>query len=368
MAKTLEERYNEIYGKGKAAVDEQIAARQATDAETKEKINQSIDKALQTATGQYQQVIDQAPAESRAQYDKNAMADAVNRMRIKESLANMGMTDSGVSSSMQTALAVQKSRADAGVRSAEQKKIQEARNEIARLTAEAEGQKAQSEIDIDRATSEWRNNVMTQLEADSQAAASEAYAADMDYEARVEEAKAKAEQEAIDRADKVLLKMMDNGSTYEQAYAAVYGTPVNTDNQEAYTIGYEGKDADIYTAAGGGQAGADAVGDNAMATAWRYCQGLNTSMTGTGVLWKNKEDDGHAVAERILNQTSGNAQFEAMSPAEKEATLTYAAVMFVKKNWKNAGEAAYQKRLKAVCNDLGVDYNEALGLYESEEF
>ena len=351
MAKTLEERYEEIYAKGKTAADKQHAVRQATDEETKAKIGQSIDKALQTATGQYQQAIDQAPAESRVQYDQNAMADAVNRMRIKESLANMGMTDSGLSSSMQTALAVQKSRADAGVRSTEQKKIQEARNAIAQLTAEAEGQKAQNEMDIDRATSDWYTGVMAQLAADSQTAAADAYAADMDYDARVAEAKAKAEQEAANRAHEVLLKRLDNGEPYAQVYGETYGAEIDptgymTAHSKATAIGYTPEYADVYaTAVANGEDPDEAVELEAASRGKQVVNGLKSDPNskidlakGTGAgfvnaLFKGGADDAKYIVEVVERQLAGVPNYVTLSETEKMYALAVASGESIYSRW-----------------------------------
>ncbi len=412
MTKTRQQTYDEIYAQNKSAVDEQHANRKAADAETIDKINKSIDTATKAATGQYQQQIDNAPMESQAGYDKNAMADAVSRMRIKESLANMGMTDSGLSGSMHTALEVQKSRADAGVRSAEQKKIQEARNAIARLTAEAEGKKAQNEIDIDRDTYSWYTQMMADMPAQARQQAESEYQFDeslaesernrqwqsrenqtardwqgqqnqmeRDFTAgendrnrqwQEDQSRLAREWESQENQTARGWQEKQNQAERDQELTLKGLTPLDNSRTaayyEAYSAGYSDEEATIYEQAGGGEKGNQAVSDHVAAQALNFASGLSTKMTGTGILWSGKAGDGEAVADKIKSQTENNAQFKAMSPAAQNATLTYSAALFVKTNWPNAKAENNEQRLKAACNNLGVDYNTALAIYNDGVF
>ena len=176
-----------------ALADTDIAQYQKDNAALKEQINATLDAAAESQAGVYRQEIQQAPLDSRIQYDKNAMQEAVDRKKIAESLANMGMTDSGLSSSMQTALTVQKSRADNSVRVAEQQRIRAAESMIDQIFANNEQQKAQKGIEIDqdsaayaRARRESANTLATQtatsLHNAEVEAAAEATKAALDYQ------------------------------------------------------------------------------------------------------------------------------------------------------------------------------------------
>ena len=178
LQKTVQDYYNEQYLPGKASLDQQHKTWQETDANTLQQINESIDRAAKTATGQYQQRIDAAPLESRAQYDQNAVADAVAKKQVQARLASMGVTDSGLNSSMQTAMAIQKQKADAGVRATEAAKIQEAQNQIDKILSDAAISKSEQKTQMERATADRYANALMDLEASSRANAASYYATD----------------------------------------------------------------------------------------------------------------------------------------------------------------------------------------------
>ena len=180
--KSRDDYYNDVYGKAKTAVDEQHASRLATDTDTKTRINEAIDKAAAASTGRYQTQIDNAPRESRVQFDQNAVRDAVAKKQVQERLANMGVTDSGLNSSMQTAMAIQKQRADNTVRSEERAKIQAAQDAINQIMAESDSKKAEQGIAIDRATADWYNQLMAQLPTQAYGLANDSYSFDKTME------------------------------------------------------------------------------------------------------------------------------------------------------------------------------------------
>ena len=172
MGKTLQQYKDETYAAGKKSVDKVYKQKQETDAATLKQINAAIDKSTAVQTGQYQQRIDAAPLESRVEYDKNAIADAVSKQQIRESLANMGVTDSGLTSSMQTALAIQKQKADRTVRVNENAKIQAYQNAIDQIVAEDETKKTDAKLQRQQATADWYAAALADLEnSSSQAAA-----------------------------------------------------------------------------------------------------------------------------------------------------------------------------------------------------
>lgn len=62
-----------------------------------------------------------------ALFDRNAIREAVSRKTVAERMANLGLTDSGLNRTQQTAIAVTRSKADAGA----ENQRQQARNELA---------------------------------------------------------------------------------------------------------------------------------------------------------------------------------------------------------------------------------------------
>lgn len=177
---SMDSYYKQFQASGNKTVDEEKKKRLEEDAALKQQVTQNIDTAADAAAGVYQQEIEQAPLDSRALYDQNAMREAIDRKKIQESLANMGMTDSGLSSSMQTALTVQKSRADNAVRANEGQRIRAAESAIDQIWANAHMQKAEQHTAIDQATAEWERNARLSVDANAQQQAAAAYKADVE--------------------------------------------------------------------------------------------------------------------------------------------------------------------------------------------
>ncbi len=212
--------YDEELKEKKKATDEAVAKRKEDDAALKGQINATYDAAAESAAGVYREEMAKAPLDSRALYDQNAMREAIDRKKIQETLANMGMTDSGLSSSMHTALTVQKSRADNQVRADEKARIRAAESEIDRIFANNEIQKSQKGIEIDQATTEWERN----QRANDQALASQNATARVNADV---EAQNKAAQQAMDIYNKrvsvaqdLIKKGIKNSEAWAQAYAA----------------------------------------------------------------------------------------------------------------------------------------------------
>lgn len=280
--------------KQNALADTDIAQYEKDNAALKEQINATLDAAAESQAGVYRQEIQQAPLDSRIQYDKNAMQEAVDRKKIAESLANMGMTDSGLSSSMQTALTVQKSRADNSVRVAEQQRIRAAESMIDQIFANNEQQKAQKGIEIDqdtaayaRARRESANTLATQTatalhNADVEAETAR-YEADVAARQKWMQQQLSGQQDTAKlRSDYVKLLMtrednpLDSTAAWQEAYRAYPDTPVMSQEQYGYYTqylnrGYNSTYAaamsqayDKVISAGGKEENADAAATSAM--------------------------------------------------------------------------------------------------------
>ena len=222
----------------------------------KEQVNASLDASAEASAGVYRQEIEQAPLDSRIQYDKNAMREAVDRKKIQESLANMGMTDSGLSSSMQTALTVQKSRADNQVRVAEQQRIRAAENMIDQIFANNEQQKALKGIEIDQDTAAYARTQRENATALATQTATSMYNTEVEAAAKVQAAQVKAEQDWMQkqlsgqqdtaklRSDYVKMLMtrednpLDADAAWKEAYRAYPNTPAMSQAQYGYYTHY----------------------------------------------------------------------------------------------------------------------------------
>lgn len=233
-----------------------IAQYEKDNAALKEKVNASLDAAAESQAGVYRQEIEQAPLDSRALYDQNAMREAVDRKKIRESLANMGMTDSGLTSSMQTALTIQKSRADNSVRAAEQQRIRAAESAIDQIYADKELQKAQKGIEIDQDTAAYARTRQESANTLATQTATALHNAEVEAATARYEASLAAEQEWMKqqlsgqqdtaklRSDYVKLLMtreenpMSSTAAWQEAYKAYPDMPVMSQAQYGYYTHY----------------------------------------------------------------------------------------------------------------------------------
>ncbi len=69
--------------------------------------NQASDVASQPVIEGYQKDIADVPKQYASGYDANAVQQRINERNVAERMANMGLTDSGLNRTQQTALAVQ---------------------------------------------------------------------------------------------------------------------------------------------------------------------------------------------------------------------------------------------------------------------
>lgn len=245
---STQKKYTEEYlAAAQPELEEAVRKRKEADAKLKAQIDASIDAAAASSYAVYEREIEQAPLDSRAQYDANAMREAITRMQIEESLANMGMTDSGMSSSMHTALAVQRSRADNDVRVSEQRRIQAAQRAIDEVMANAATQKAEQAVEIDRATSEWEQNAALEMQNSAATAGATAYAADVQAATDYQNKRASMAQSFINKGQ-------DASEAWAQAYSAYPDASTVEGVRYAYynqlkADGYGGKAADAMSAA-----------------------------------------------------------------------------------------------------------------------
>lgn len=86
--------------------------------------------------------------------------ELVNRRQVQETMANMGLTDSGLNRTQQTAIAIQRGNADAAARLEQQQKTQELQDKIAQLMESGAAQKQQQEAAIRNDSANWYNNLL----------------------------------------------------------------------------------------------------------------------------------------------------------------------------------------------------------------
>ena len=174
----------------------------------KQQLQSTLD-ALTTAAKSEQQALQQAhnkqvaAANSRynALFDRNAIREAVSRKTVAERMANLGLTDSGLNRTQQTAIATTRAKADADAENQRQQAQNElavellqalaqsnstlaARKADATGDAEADIQKNLSELmamATDQANSRYSTAVKASTAASANKATAKSYADDPDF-------------------------------------------------------------------------------------------------------------------------------------------------------------------------------------------
>lgn len=160
MARSIQEYVDELYGKGQGTVNQLHEQRKQSDQQLIDSMNAATDRTTAASTKPYQTQIEQLPAAYQKQFDANAVQELVGRRQVEEAMANMGLTDSGLNRTQQTALSVQRGNADAAARLEQQKKTQELQDKIAQLIEAGAAQKQQQEASVRSNTSNWFNDAL----------------------------------------------------------------------------------------------------------------------------------------------------------------------------------------------------------------
>ena len=370
MGKTQQQYKEEIYAAGKKSVDKLHSQKKKTDAETLKQINAAIDESAATQTGQYQQRIEAAPLESRVEYDQNAVNDAVSKKRIQETLANMGVTDSGLTSGMQTALAIQKQKADRSVKVNENAKIQAAQAAIDGILADAETKKADAKIQRENDTANWYANALAELENSSNQSAAEAYAADQEYAAKVYDSQQKYNAQLIsdqntaaEKQSKAIQDAVD--ADVESGVDATVSRQVNgillggdakkkALYEQALGLGCTTEEALLFVNAGGGTAGVDAISGKAEQNAATFLSKVDLDATGWKTFWRNETADANIVESAINNVLASDA-YKNLTYLEKAEVKPKLVGACIATSWSKKMDASDNAtRLKLLCEKFGI--------------
>lgn len=224
MARSIQEYVDELYGKGQGTVNQLHEQRKQSDQQLIDNVNAAIDRTTAASTKPYQTQIEQLPAAYQKQFDANAVQELVGRRQVEEAMANMGLTDSGLNRTQQTALSVQRGNADAAARLEQQKKTQELQDKIAQLIEAGAAQKQQQEASVRSNTSNWFNDALAGSYNTAMQQGTSLYNADL---ARAEQAR----QYDLSRQD-ALAKAKYEAQT-AQAQAAAKAKQQEAENQMA---------------------------------------------------------------------------------------------------------------------------------------
>lgn len=161
MAKTQAEYIEEQNRAAQAETEKRWKQREEQDAAYIAANNSAVDQSTAAALKPYETRMEQLPEEYRKQYDYNAVEELVRQKQVAETMANLGLTDSGLNRTQQTAIAVSRGNADAAARLSQQEKTQELQDKMDQLKATGEIQKQQTAAEVKANSQAWLNNLQS---------------------------------------------------------------------------------------------------------------------------------------------------------------------------------------------------------------
>lgn len=227
MANSAQEYIDKLYNQSQGVAGQLHEQRKKSDDEVIQQINAAIDRATASSTNPYKTQMEQLPSQYQSLFDANAVQELVGRRQVQEAMANMGLTDSGLNRTQQTALSVQRGNADASVRLAQQQKTQELQDKISQLVENAAAQKQQQEASIRANTSDWYNTLLSNFYSTAQQQGTSLYNADQERAAATAEAErqrliaaadaeAKAKQQNFENQLSIAKILQDSGASSEE--------------------------------------------------------------------------------------------------------------------------------------------------------
>ena len=210
MANSEQEYIDKLYNQSQGVAGQLHEQRKQSDDEVIQQINAAIDRATASSTNPYKTQMEQLPSQYQPLFDANAVQELVGRRQVQEAMANMGLTDSGLNRTQQTALSVQRGNADASVRLAQQQKTQELQDKISQLEENAAAQKQQQEATIRGNTSDWYNTLLSNFYNTAQQQGTGLYNAEQERAAALAEAKIQQQAAAETAAAKAQQQEFEN--------------------------------------------------------------------------------------------------------------------------------------------------------------
>lgn len=240
MAKSIQEYVDSLYNQGLNNANNLKEQRTQADEAFIKQVQDAIDKSTASAAKPYQTQIEQLPSQYQKLYDTNAVQELVNRRQVQETMANMGLTDSGLNRTQQTAIAIQRGNADAAARLEQQQKTQELQDKIAQLMESGAAQKQQQEAAIRNDSANWYNNLLGDMynnavnmgynqyntdvarEDENKRWAEQLRQNELDRQAQLDAAKKQAELEAQQQAFENTMKIVDAMNKADASQEDIY--------------------------------------------------------------------------------------------------------------------------------------------------
>lgn len=240
MAKSIQEYVDSLYNQGLNNANNLKEQRTQADEAFIKQVQDAIDKSTASAAKPYQTQIEQLPSQYQKLYDTNAVQELINRRQVQETMANMGLTDSGLNRTQQTAIAIQRGNADAAARLEQQQKTQELQDKIAQLMESGAAQKQQQEAAIRNDSANWYNNLLGDMynnavnmgynqyntdvarEDENKRWAEQLRQNELDRQAQLDAAKKQAELEAQQQAFENTMKIVDAMNKADASQEDIY--------------------------------------------------------------------------------------------------------------------------------------------------
>ncbi len=284
--KTVDELEKEKLAALNQDTEDARAVKEATMKGNVNTFNQQVDTSVAQQKGIYEDSIRDAERAEKSQLDDNYIDELVARKNIENTMADMGMTDSGLNRGQQTAISVMRGNADAGARRKKVDRVQSLRDAIDQVMLGGEQQKTAYQQQQSAALSEWYQNQLLTNKQNARTAAVEQYNAETEAIEKQQEAIRKQNETMIkngyvqqgdswvkdNTAERTTYAMtlIKNGTPEDEAWAsAYYRYPTSDEKTNLYyaaykdgvSRGYTGDALKAYANAGGGAAGKAAANE-----------------------------------------------------------------------------------------------------------
>ncbi len=356
--------YDEYLTRARKQAEEQQAAYvQARETTAKQRVDalQSENLAAQyELSGQTHADVKATNAAYQSLYDENAVRQKVAQLNVEETLANMGLSDSGLNRTQQTALAATRARADAQVSLKKQQAVDALVNEMRSALEKKRAATAAAQAEEWAAARADEEENRLALEKEAQNAASTQFAADLklaeaeyDRERQDKELSAQLHKWAVETAQQnakiageaELQKQKQDADIALQKQKQSDATALQKQKQSDATALEKQKQADAMTLQTKKQSDATALEKQKQADAMTLQSKKQADST---ALQQQKQADATALQRQKQSDATSLAAQKAASTTTSSKTMT------------TAQKAELAESLRKLLKERATIYNDAL--------
>lgn len=185
----------------------------------------AYDKAAAEVSKQYENQITKTQNSYTEQFRKNELAQIINEEKTKKRMSDLGLTDSGLNRTQQTAIQLQRANADYSTQQERQNAVDSIRNDLSLYRAEVEQQKAQYAIDT-----------KAKYDAQAQTNATAKYNTQLENEAKIEAATIEAAAKRQEGINSGTILPTANDMNFNQFRTMLAGNTYQTPKQKSVAI------------------------------------------------------------------------------------------------------------------------------------